>query len=320
MSCSVGEDGQLVFRDESGALVDEHLVELAKKQHKDGLLGLIQSKCDDINAEVESVATVHLETPNCNQVPRFEMPAFDVPAPTMPAALKLGLLDKLFKKRRLRAEENHRQKVDAFNADTQKWQEKREKFHQAAGVRREFIEKHIYVDTTAMEQWLEEVLADIGWPRETEVAFEVLDGGATVMLDVDLPEVEGMPNKVATVPSRGLKLSVKGMSATKVQKLYMEHVHAVIFRLIGEVFAALPIATTVIASGYSQRHSGATGRLQDEYLLSVVVPREVWSHNDFDHLDQIEVTESLARFELRRTMSKTGVFKAIEPFRSPPPH
>lgn len=76
----------------------------------------------------------------------------------------------------------------------------------------------------------------------------------------------------------------------------MEHVHAMIFRIIGEVFAAQPIATTVVASGYSQRHSGATGRLQDECLLSVVVPREACSHNDSDQLDQIEVTEILARF------------------------
>lgn len=316
MSCAVDDGGQLVFRDESGALVPEHLVELAKKQHKESLMGLIQSKCDEVNAKFESIATVHLETPSCNQVPRFDMPTYDTPEPKPPAALKLGFLDKVFKKRRLRAEEQHRKIVDTFSADFGEWQAGREAFFHAADVRREFIEQRIYSDTKAMEAWLTEVLADIEWPRETDVSFEVFDGGSTVMLDVDLPEVEDMPTKVATVPARGLKLSVKEISATKVQKLYMEHVHAVIFRLIGEVFAALPTATTVVASGYSQRHSGATGRLQDEYLLSVMVPRVAWSHVDFDHLDQIDVTQALARFELRRTMSKTGVFKAIKPFGS----
>jgi len=211
-------------------------------------------------------------------------------------------------------EDEHRRAVAEFEQKTLEWQAQKAEFARIAEERRDLIERRIYADTAAMEAWLEEVLGDISWPRETEIAFEVLEDGRKVLLDVDLPEVEDMPSKIAAVPARGMKLSVKDVTATKVQKLYMEHIHAVVFRLIGEVFAALPVAKEVVVSGYSQRHNAATGRIQDDYLLSVLVRRDDWNQIDFDHLDQIQVTESLSRFELRRTMSKTGVFKAIEPF------
>jgi len=108
------------------------------------------------------------------------------------------------------------------------------------------------------------VLQDIAWPKETLVAFEIPTQGI-MTIDVDLPEVEDMPDKTAMVPQRGFKLSVKEMGPTQVQRLYMRHVHAI----------------------------------------------------DFGNLGQIDVVEAFARFDLRRDMSKTGVFKPIEPFAAP---
>jgi hypothetical protein len=167
-----------------------------------------------------------------------------------------------------------------------------------------------------MEVQLEDTLHEIAWPRETLVAAELLDGGNTVMIDVDLPEIEDMPNKTAGVPARGMKLAVKDMSATQVQKLYMRHIHSIGFRIIGEAFAALPQTRRVILSGYSQRRDKATGQASDEYLYSVRVDRAAWAGIDFTPagLNNLNVVESFGRFDLRRTMSKTGVFKTIEPY------
>jgi len=46
----------------------------------------------------------------------------------------------------------------------------------------------------------------------------------------------------------------------------------------------------------------------------VRVGREAWSEINFEMLPMIDVVEALAQFDLRRNMSKTGVFKPIEPF------
>ena len=122
-----------------------------------------------------------------------------------------------------------------------------------------------------------------------------------------------MPTRLAAVPARGLKLSVKEMGATKIKRLYAEHVHGILFRLVGEAFAALPTAQTVVASGYSQRRDPATAQMRDDYLLSVQVSRSEWIANDFEHLSAIDVVASLARHDLRREMTKAGLLKAITP-------
>ena len=49
----------------------------------------------------------------------------------------------------------------------------------------------------------------------------------------------------------------------------------------------------------------------DQYLYSVRVMRKAWESINFNNLQALDVVDSLARFELRRTMSKTGAFKAI---------
>jgi len=123
-----------------------------------------------------------------------------------------------------------------------------------------------------------------------------------------------MPNKTATVPQRGFKLSVKEMGATQVQKLYMRHVHAVGFRIAGEAFSASPKIEEVILSAYSQRPDKTTGKMEDQYLYSVGIPRAKWIAIDFGNLGQVDVVDAFTRFELRRDMTKTGVFKPIEPF------
>jgi hypothetical protein len=122
------------------------------------------------------------------------------------------------------------------------------------------LEERVLSDVEAMEQVLEGALQAIEWPRETMVSAEVDDGGRLALLDVDLPEVEDMPKTTASVPSRGYKLTVKEMPATKIQKLYMQHVHSVGSRIIGEVFAVLPKAEEVLLSAFSQRANKATGK------------------------------------------------------------
>ena len=125
----------------------------------------------------------------------------------------------------------------------------------------------------AMERVLEGSLEDIPWPRETNISFELRDGGCAVALDVDLPEIEDMPTKVASAMGRGFEVKFSEASATKIRRQYMRHVHGVGFRLLGEVFARLPICDCVTLSAYSQRHNKQTGHLEDQYLYSVRVSR-----------------------------------------------
>ncbi|SDA83663.1 Protein of unknown function [Pseudomonas sp. NFPP33] len=314
LTCALHDDGTLTFHDADGNDLPEHVIEAAKKQNREHILGMIQRKCDDINGNIAALGTIHLDTPSCTSRPVYVEVSFSEPEPTPPCPRKPNLLDRLLKKRMQRLEALNAEAYAHFTSSHNAWLGQRTNHLRNEQERRRLIEEGIYNSTSDMEAWLEYTLQDICWPRETDISLELLDGGDCVVLDVDLPEIEDMPTATASVPSRGLKLSVKELSATAIQKLYMSHVHAIAFRIIGETFAALPKATKVVLSGYSQRPDKATGRITDEYLFSVRVDRGAWSDIDFGGLANIDVVEALTRFDLRRQMTKTGSFKAIEPF------
>lgn len=314
LTVGVGDDGVLFFHDAAGDPVPEHLVAIAKKQQGDVIKGLIQRKCDEINAQVEAIGDLHLSTPDPTQRPAYVAQEYDEPRPTSPVLRNLGFLDKLFASRRARIDADNRAAMRQHEQDVTAWEAHFAVHREAEAKRRRLIEELIYRDSEAMEAHLEWALQDIAWPRETLVATEVVDGGCVAFIDVDLPEIEDMPDKTAGVPQRGMKLSVKTMSPTQVQRLYMRHVHAIGFRIIGETFAALPKVDQVVLSGYSQRRDTATGQLGDEYLYSVCAVRSDWSRIDFSALESIDVVEALDRFDLRREMTKTGRFKPIWPF------
>ena len=313
MTCGIRDDGSLYFAAATGVQISRHLVEVAKKQNLDAIQALIRRKCDEINEQIESLGRLHHDTPDARVEPKFVAPTYGEPEPTMPAPRELGVLDKIFKSRRVRVEAANRRDEEDYRAALTKWRGAKAAFDLAVEQRKSLVEKLIYEDIAAMESFLEESLQDISWPRETTVVVDIQDEGSLVMLDVDLPEIEEMPTRFARVPARGLKLSVRDLPPSKVQRLYAEHVHGILFRLVGEVFAALPKAQTVVASGYSQRRDPATGQLRDDYLLSARVPRARWEAIDFGQLAGIQVSEALARYDLRRAPMMSGSLRTITP-------
>ncbi len=274
----------------------------------------MQQKCAEINREIKAVGEIHLETPPPDLRPAFAFQDFPELMPDQPAPKTLGFLAKLFRSKRQRLEEENRQALSSYLDELQGWQNRKEEFGREQQLRKQFIENELYTSVAAKESYLDELLQRMAWPRETIVSTELRDNGARVFIDVDLPELEDMPHRTATVPQRGYRLSVKEMSPGQVLRLYMSHVHGIGFRLIGEIFSALQDSREVVLSAYSQRSNPATGMPQDDYLYSVRVDREQWSGVNFQNLNNIDVVETLTQFQLRRNMSKSGVFTAIQPF------
>lgn len=314
VTVSVQDDGAIIFKDANGNLLPENLVERAKKQNSDAIKQLIQNSCDKINSQIESLAEIHYFTPDSRVAPVFKPHIFDEPSPYMPQTKGHGLLGFFFTSIANRIDSENRHAKDKYEQQVKDWNKLKAEHSSAEIVRKQFVETDIYKNVSSMETYLEEVLQDIVWPRETIVSFDIVDNGRRIMLDVDLPEQEDMPRKIASVPQRGYRLSVKEMSPTQIQKLYMRHVHAVGFRIAGEAFAALPVIEQLVLSAYSQRPNRKTGQIGNEYLFSVRICRTDWEKIRFDKLNSIDVVESLEQFELRREMTKTGVFKDIEPF------
>ncbi|WP_224962549.1 DUF4236 domain-containing protein [Geomonas subterranea] len=314
VTVSVRDDGTVFFKDRDGNTIDDALAAKIKKQNSGILKDLIQQKCDEINSQVEDLAKIHHYTPPPTKMPVFHPDTFGEPKPSAPQPETLGFFASLFKSKREKIESENQARAKRYEEELVGWHQRKDAFEQELAAQRKFIEQDIYHSVPAMEAFLDSCLQGITWPRETILSTEILDGGSTVFIDVDLPEIEDMPRQTANVPQRGMKLMIKDMSQSHVQRLYMEHTHGVGFRIIGEVFSNLPNSKEVVLSAFTQRSDKATGKVQDDYLYSVRVSRDAWGQINFKKLPSIDVVEALAQFDLRRNMTKTGIFKAIEPF------
>lgn len=314
ITVGVKDDGTIFFNDEYGNPLSEKVIAAAKRQQGDVIKNLIQQKCDEINAQIEALAKIHYYTPAPHEKPVFVPEEFTESQPWKRPPIKLGFFTSLFKSKRERNKQENLKRQQEDNELLKQWQEQKAAFEQGQQKRRQFIEKDICNSVAAKEAYLEESLQEIVWPKETLLSTEMLDNGKRIFIDVDLPEVEDMPNKTASVPQRGYKLSVKDMSPTQVQRLYMAHVHGIGFRIIGETFSAIQEANEVVLSAYSQRTNTSTGKITDEYLYSVRASRDIWANINFRNLENLDVVEALTQFELRRDMTKTGIFKLIQPF------
>lgn len=311
---AIDDDGVVTFRDASGSPLSEKMIAALKKQRGDTVRGFIQSKCDELNAQVDALGEIHAHTPSCRYFRMYGPHPFAERAPVPPIPKTPGFFAKFFKSMVIKVEAENAAAVAEHKRQVAAWVGAKSTFESGELEKKQFFERVKAGDIPSMEQHLEAILQDIVWPRETDVSFAIADGGKRIALAVDLPEIEDMPRKTASVPQRGYRLSIKEMGATQVQKLYMRHVHAVGFRIIGEVFAALPTIEALALSAYSQRANTRTGQIENQYLYSVRVQRKDWESINFENLQALDVVEALVRFELRRSMSTAGAFKAIEPF------
>ena len=314
IAVGITDDGTVCLQDADGNPLPENLARAVKRRQGDAIRGVIQQKCDEINAQIESLGELHLYVPSPNTNPQYQPQVYGQSQPPKPTLTKPGLLGSLFKAQREKTEKENAEREHQYVEAMLRWNEEKQHFDEAERRRKDIVERGIYADVDIMVIFLEQNLQSIVWPRETSVSIEVIDDGRRVYLDVDLPEIEDMPRRTASAPQPGYKLSVKEMSSVQIQRLYMRYVHGIGFRIIGETFAALPNAQEVVLSAFSQRPNSATGQVVEEYLYSVRVDRNTWSRINFGNLKSLDVVEALAQFDLRRNMTKTGAFKAIEPF------
>jgi hypothetical protein len=200
------------------------------------------------------------------------------------------------------------------HAAVESWQCRKADFLAREIERADRWERACAGDIAAMEAQLDEHFSTIPWPRQTEIDFDLGQNEKTIAIDLDLvPEAE-MPAVEWTLPAKILKLTPKPLSDSKRRQLYRDYVHSTALRVVGEVMRHLPTIDWILLSGYTQSIDPATGRQKDLYLYSLMVDRSSWGGIDFAQLDRIDPVEAVARFEHRRAMSKTGIFKEIDPF------
>jgi hypothetical protein len=289
-------------------------VKSIRAQQGEAIAEMLDRACERWNQGIDELLTLHRATPPPDARGAFREEPFPESEPAAPRPRPLGLLGRIFRKRRERIEEENRRVAREHEDRVEAWRGRLREHQQAQAQQRWLFEVGRHEDPQAMQQYLEQALLAIAWPRETAISAEVDPDEPVVWLDVDLPELEHMPTQSATVATRGLKVNIKEKPEKQRRRDYLTHIHAVAFRLIGEAFAALPTSAAVVLSGYTQRPDRATGRAADVYVLSIRVARSKWREIGFDDLAQVDPVEALGRFDCRREIKKGLDLAPIEPF------
>jgi len=321
------------------------------KNRADLLMEWLQQKCQEFNEDSEEIARIHEDMPGPDDILEYEFQDFPQPEPVYPAQPHttprpearpfptMSFWGKLFKNVRLNYEKKRAEQESKYQQDIEAWEHEQiaakkayEKAIQAyeeakivwqqtkadfmaeqLRLSQEFQQK-MHNDLDFMAELFDDAIEELTWPRETLISYEIANHGQTIWLDIDLPEIEDLPQKTANIAAHGKRLNIKNKSQTQLRTEYAKHIHGILMRLAGIVFSTLPTSQEVIVSGYSQRLDKATGNVSDEYLLSIRIPRQTFSGINFENLEKIDPVQALDNYEMRRSMSKTFVFKAITPF------
>ncbi|WP_157680926.1 DUF4236 domain-containing protein [Luteimonas sp. JM171] len=305
--------GPLELIDGDGNALSPLVQETAWKHLRAGLLEQLAERCDALKADIEGLGRLHEQTPPPEPVLQYRRNEFHQPEPAAPQEQPYHRLWKLLPW--------HRKQIDAVN-DTareehsrirKQWLSLRAAHDRAEEARRKQYRLRDQGSVPGIEEFISAHLATLQWPQDTAVDLKFDLDRKRAYLDVDFPEIEDLPEGIPEPAPRTRGVRIKKFSDAARRRLYAAHIHSVLLRLIGETFRTSELVHEVIASGYSQRPDPATGAIQDEYLISLKVPRSAWREIDFSNLEQVDPIEAIARFEHVRKMTKTGIFRRIDP-------
>ncbi len=314
LEIAVHDDGSVTFLDANTQVpLSDELISQAKRDNGAQIRQWLASTAETQNALRQRILRIqHASLRPDSQ--RVERTSFAEQKPTKPIPTFVGFWTKLFmpgKTKRIRRDDQLAQ--EQFAETLSQWTVNRKHFQTCDRERVASVEAGLRTDSRVIGDYFSDRLSAIDWPRETLVDLAVSRDLSLLVIQVDLPEIEDIPETTAAVHGSQYKLVMKSLSKKQRRLDYANHVHGIVFRIISEAFASLPTVTQVICSGYSQRRGRKTATIDDEYLLSILAAKSDWQTIDFDAIDQLDLFDYLGRDGSVRRMTSTGVFKPIEP-------
>ncbi len=165
------------------------------------------------------------------------------------------------------------------------------------------------IDPAKAEADIEEWLADAEAPIAFTVETEILPEKKTVMIDLDLPEIEDMPSRKVVQMANGT-YKIKEKTKKERREDYRTCVFGLGEYVASNVLGLVPGAEQVVVSAYTQRRDEKTGENMDVYIYSVVFAREKFT-KDYQERDPYDFCGDLRG---RFYVLSSGVMKEIAPF------
>ena len=155
-----------------------------------------------------------------------------------------------------------------------------------------------------VNEMIEKAIDDIELPIEFSINFEYNYKEKSVYLDLDLPEIEDIPNKKADYLASG-KLKIKEKTQKELKEDYLKCVCGLAFFFSSYIFNVSSRIENILVSAYTQRINKKTGNTEDNYIYSILIERNKMSELNFENIDTV-----LAFDNFRNITNFTSTFEA----------
>lgn len=161
-----------------------------------------------------------------------------------------------------------------------------------------------FIENIALD-WLDA----LKMPFDFSMQLEYREDASTLMVDLDLPEIEDFPDELYYVKTSGV-LGKKKRTQSMLKEDYARYVFGLAMFIASNLFNISPLVQVVAISAYTQRRN-KEGAVNDDYIYSIKFTRQRFEEKDLSREDPVTFCMG---FENRCNQTSTGLFKAIHPF------
>jgi tellurite resistance protein len=157
--------------------------------------------------------------------------------------------------------------------------------------------------------------------KEMSPFGELSDLGSSLSFRVHTPKLieasvtvkgeQAIPSEIKTLTASG-KVSKKAIAKGRFHEIYQDYVSGCVLRVARELFALLPIDSTIVTAS-ADLFDSATGRTSEQPILSVAIDRSVINRLNFERLDPSDAIEGLVHRGDFKGSRRTGAFVPIDP-------
>jgi len=169
------------------------------------------------------------------------------------------------------------------------------------------IQAAINGDHAYIREALDDLFEGMNMPFDFSIDYEMR--GNEVLIDLDLPEIEDMPLKKASILATG-KVKVVEKPQKELRSEYARCVTGLGVYVAAGVFNISPKIVNVLISAYTQRPNKATGNTMDEYVYSVRYERDEFADMNFPQIDPVV---AITKYEHCLKLSKSFELGVIVP-------
>ena len=194
-------------------------------------------------------------------------------------------------------------------AETENEIKENDRYNAEFNASKQYMSDLINGEDAAVNEAVESWISSCELPVEIRVDYEWNQNSNTMYLDVDLPEIEDLPeDEVVRLASGNLKEKKKTQATLKQE--YVNLVFGLAIFISANIYNVSPAIHNIVISGYTQRRD-KSGTVNDDYVYSIKFTRDIFENSV---LCNVNPKDFCMRFENRSNVTSSMLMKKIEPY------